>query len=139
MSRVTTRKEPVLRSVDPALRQGDPVIRSGESLVKDIVVTTTPGLEGRPVAAYLGVVTGEVVLGFDAFREASPGFFARLRGRSAPAGSPLAEAREFALRELKARAIAKGADAVVGVSLDHGAVDTKFIVSATGTAVRLGQ
>lgn len=137
-SKATPRKEPVLRSVEPTLRQADPVLRQDEPPVKDLLVTTTPGIEGRPIAAYLGIVAGEAILNADSVREAPSGVRGLLRRRSAETEGSLAEARETALREMRTRATSKGADAVVGVSLGHQVVGGLLVVWATGTAVRLG-
>ena len=139
MSRTMTRKEPVLRSMEPGLRHGDPAQRPGEPPLKEVTLTTTPNLEARTIAAYLGIVGGETILGADIVRERSAGFLARFRGRSTSVDSSLAEAREAALRDLKSRAAARGADAVVGVSLAQDVVNDRLIISATGTAVRLSQ
>ena len=32
-----------------------------------VIVTTTPSIEGRPITEYLGVVTGEAILGANIF------------------------------------------------------------------------
>ncbi|RIK72981.1 MAG: hypothetical protein DCC67_18470 [Planctomycetota bacterium] len=40
-----------------------------------MLMTTTPHVEGRPVREYLGVVTGEAVLGANVFKD----FFAGIR------------------------------------------------------------
>ena len=40
-----------------------------------ILVTTTPGIEGRPIKDYLGLVSGEIILGANVFRD----MFAGLR------------------------------------------------------------
>ncbi len=38
-----------------------------------MLITTTPGIEGRPVAEYLGIVTAQGVLGVNAFKDVSAG------------------------------------------------------------------
>ena len=104
----------------------------------EMILTTTPSVEGRPVAGYLGIVTGEAILGANVFRD----LFARVRdvvgGRSAAYEASLAEARETALRELEERAAKVGADAVIGIDLDYEVINNMLMVSASGTAVRLG-
>ena len=60
-------------------------------------------------------------------------------GRSGAYETKLQDARETALRELEQRAVAKGANAVVGVDLDYEVVNgTMLMVSASGTAVVIG-
>ena len=34
-----------------------------------MIVTTTPTIQGRDIADYLGIVTGEVIVGANLFRE----------------------------------------------------------------------
>jgi uncharacterized protein YbjQ (UPF0145 family) len=107
-----------------------------------MTVTTTNAIEGRRVAEYLGVIHGCAVMGSNLFRD----FFAGIRdvvgGRVASYETVVADAQETALADLLARAEALRADAVIGVSFDHDSIggDSKTIlmVSATGTAVRLG-
>jgi uncharacterized protein YbjQ (UPF0145 family) len=103
-----------------------------------MIITTTPSVEGRRIEAYLGIVVGEAILGANVFRD----LFAQVRdivgGRSAAYEASLAEARETALRELQERAAKLGANAVVGVDLDYEVINNMLMVSASGTAVRLG-
>ncbi|MET0241777.1 MAG: YbjQ family protein [Sphingobium sp.] len=104
------------------------------------IVTTTNHVDGRQVAAYLGIVTGEVIVGANLFRD----LFASVRdivgGRSGAYEDVLARARTEALDEMRQRAAALGGNAVIGVSLDYGSLGSKgsmLMVSATGTAVRV--
>jgi uncharacterized protein YbjQ (UPF0145 family) len=106
-----------------------------------VIVTTTPDVEGRRIAEYKGIVTGEAILGANAFRD----FFASIRdmvgGRSGAYEKVLRSARDTALEEMQEEARARGADAVVGVDLDYevlGKEGGMLMVSASGTAVRLG-
>jgi uncharacterized protein YbjQ (UPF0145 family) len=103
-----------------------------------MIVTTTPSVEGHPVTAYLGVVTGEAILGANVFRDVFAAITDIVGGRSGAYEKSLAEARETALRELEERAVLKGANAVVGVDLDYEVINNMLMVSASGTAVRLG-
>jgi len=47
-----------------------------------MLITTTPGIEGRPVTEYLGVVTAQGVLGVNAFKDVSAGMRNIFGGRS---------------------------------------------------------
>lgn len=105
-----------------------------------IIVTTTPSVEGRPVRDYLGIVTGEAIVGANLFRD----IFANIRdivgGRSGSYERVLKEARASAIGELEAEAARLGANAVVGVDLDYeviGDTGSMLMVSASGTAVRV--
>lgn len=106
-----------------------------------MITTTTPEIEGRRVAQYLGIVTGEAIIGANMFRD----IFASIRdlvgGRSGSYEKVLASARKVALGEMEEEARSLGADAVVGVDLDYevlGAQNGMLMVTASGTAVKLG-
>ncbi|GAB4386038.1 MAG: heavy metal-binding domain-containing protein [Albidovulum sp.] len=105
---------------------------------KRMIITTTPTIEGRRIARYHGIVTGEAILGANIFRD----LFAQVRdivgGRSAAYEQELGRARQTALAEMEERAAALGADAVVGVDLDYEVINNMLMVSASGTAVSLG-
>lgn len=103
-----------------------------------MIVTTTNAVEGRPAQQYFGIVTGEVIVGANLFRD----LFASVRdivgGRAGAYEDVLQRAREQALQEMQARAATLGANAVIGVDLDYevlGANGSMLMVSATGTAV----
>jgi uncharacterized protein YbjQ (UPF0145 family) len=105
-----------------------------------MTLTTTPGIDGKTISTYLGIVTGEAIVGANIFRD----LFANIRdivgGRSAAYEQELARARTIALDELKMAAQQLGADAVVGVDLDYevlGANNGMLMVSVSGTAVKL--
>ncbi len=103
-----------------------------------MIITTTNSVEGRPITDYRGIVVGEAIMGANIVRD----FFAQITdvvgGRSGAYESKLQDAREVALKELEQRAVALGADAVVGVDLDYEVIgDSMLMVSASGTAVVL--
>jgi uncharacterized protein YbjQ (UPF0145 family) len=103
-----------------------------------MLMTTTSVLEGRPVSRYIGVVTGEAIIGANVFRD----MFAAVRdivgGRSATYEKALAEARTVALSEMEKQAEALGANGVIGIDLDYevlGQANGMLMVSCSGTAV----
>ena len=103
-----------------------------------MLMSTTSVLEGRPVSRYLGVVTGEAIIGANVFRD----LFASVRdivgGRSATYERGLAEAREVAMKELEARANELGANAVIAIDIDYevlGQNNGMLMVSVSGTVV----
>lgn len=107
-----------------------------------MIITTTDGIDGRPIAAYLGVVTGESVMGTNIFRDMFAGIRDIVGGRSGSYEKELRKARDGAMEEMAAQAEELGADAVVGVDLDYevigGDEKTMLMVSINGTAVKLG-
>ena len=103
-----------------------------------MIITTTQSVEGQKIITYLGVITGEAILGANIFRD----MFAAVRdivgGRSASYEKELGKAREIALAELEDWAEELGANAIVGVDIDYesfGQTNGMMMVSATGTAV----
>ena len=106
-----------------------------------MIMTTTTAIEGRPVAQYLGIVTGEVIVGANIFKDLFAGVRDIVGGRAGTYENTLRSARAQALDEAKAEAAALGADAVIGIDLDYevlGQGGSMLMVTASGTAVRLG-
>jgi len=101
-------------------------------------ITTTPGIEGRTVAEYLGVVTAQGVLGVNAFKDIGAGMRNIFGGRAKSYENELAAGVSDALAEMEQQAAHLGADAVIGVDLDYETVGSSMLmVSASGTAVKL--
>jgi uncharacterized protein YbjQ (UPF0145 family) len=105
-----------------------------------MILTTTPNIEGHRITEYLGVVTGEAILGTNFLRD----FFAKIRdvvgGRSGAYENELARARETAFREIEEEALEIGANAIVGIDLDYevmGETGSMLMVSISGTAVTI--
>ncbi len=105
-----------------------------------MIHSTTPTIEGRPIREYLGVVTGEAILGANIFKD----FFANIRdivgGRSAAYEKELQRARDIAFSEMSERAKDWGANAIVGIDLDYETVGSQggmLMVSVSGTAVKV--
>jgi uncharacterized protein YbjQ (UPF0145 family) len=103
-----------------------------------MLMTTTSVVEGKPVSRYLGVVTGEAIIGANVFRD----LFASVRdivgGRSGTYERGLAEAREVAMQEMQERAQQLGANAIIGIDIDYevmGQNNGMLMVSVSGTAV----
>ena len=105
-----------------------------------MLITTTHTLDGKHISDYLGLVSGEAILGANIFKD----FFASIRdivgGRSAAYEKELQRAKELALGEMQAQAAALGANAIIGVDLDYetigvGQGGNMLMVSASGTAV----
>ena len=103
-----------------------------------MLVTTTSTLQGKQITRYLGIVSGETIIGANVFRD----FFAGIRdivgGRSGSYKEVLRQAKDTALKEMQQQAMAMGANAVIGVDLDYetvGSNGSMLMVTASGTAV----
>lgn len=104
-----------------------------------MITTTTNTIEGREVVEYIGIVTGEAIIGANVFKD----FFASITdiigGRSGSYERSLKKAQTIALEELEKRADEMGADAVVGIDLDYevlGEKSSMLMVTVSGTAVK---
>ena len=100
-----------------------------------MIVSTTPSLEGMKIVCYLNIVYGEVIMATDAGQDFMAGFSNFFGGRSGAYEEALADARKDALNEMKKRAQALGANAVVGVDIDYESHNQMLMVIASGTAV----
>jgi uncharacterized protein YbjQ (UPF0145 family) len=103
-----------------------------------MLLLTTNTIEGKRINKYLGIVSGEAILGANIFKD----FFAGIRdivgGRSAAYEKELRQAKDIALAEMADQAKHLGGNAVIAVDLDYetiGANGSMLMVSASGTAV----
>jgi len=105
-----------------------------------MLVVTTPNIEGKSITKYLGLVSGEAILGANIFKD----FFAGIRdivgGRSAAYEQELGKAKDIAVAEMMEHARSLGGNAVIGVDLDYETIQVgqsggMLMVSANGTAV----
>lgn len=103
-----------------------------------MICTTTDSIEGKKVTQYLGVCSGEAVIGANVFKD----MFASVRdvvgGRSGTYEKVLKEGKNEAMRDMIAQAEASNANAILGVDLDYevlGKENGMMMVVATGTAV----
>jgi len=106
--------------------------------MKEIIVTTTDSIDGKEVTEYIDVVAGEAVMGANVVKD----FFAGIRdivgGRSTSYEKEIKEGRREAIKDLKREAEDRGADAVIGISVDYEEMGEGMLwMTATGTAVKL--
>ena len=102
-----------------------------------MIITTSQTVQNRSIQNYLGLVSGESILG--------PNFMETvLNGVNSPKGctgecKPTVEnARQAAIEEMSKKAEEIGAEAVIAVDIDY--VELKeqmLLIAVTGTAVKL--
>lgn len=105
-----------------------------------MLLTTTPSVDGQTIQRYLGVVTGEAILGANLFKDLFAGIRDLVGGRSGTYERELQKARDIAMQELTDRAAELGANAVVGIDIDYevlGQANGMLMVAVSGTAVLL--
>lgn len=105
-----------------------------------MITTTTHNIEGKSIEQYLGVVSAEVIIGANVFKDILGGLRDFFGGRSGTYEKVLMEAKQNAMDELVQRSQALGANAIVGIDLDFetvGSGGSMLMVIASGTAVRI--
>lgn len=103
-----------------------------------MLLTTTPTVQGHEIKQYMGVVTGETIIGANFIKDICASFTDFFGGRSGTYENVLREAKDAALKEMSERAQQMGANAVVGIDLDYetiGAQGSMLMVTCSGTAV----
>ncbi len=105
-----------------------------------MLITTTPTVEGKKIVKYLGLVTGEAILGANIFKDLFAGIRDIVGGRSAAYERELKKAKDIAVQEMMEQCRALGGNAIIAVDLDYetiGQTSSMLMVSASGTAVVL--
>jgi len=103
-----------------------------------MILTTTHDVSYKTITNYAGIVTGETIIGANAFRD----FFASIRdvvgGRSSSYEKVLQEAKDTAMQEMQDKANQMNCDAIIGIDLDYETIGNGMLmVVASGTAVQL--
>ncbi|MNC58810.1 hypothetical protein D3C76_141760 [compost metagenome] len=101
-----------------------------------MIITTTSTIEGSPIRQYLGIATGEVIIGANVFRDFKASITDLVGGRSGAYEGKLQEARDTAFAEMTQKASGLGANVIVGVDIDYEVIrDGMLMVAVSGTAV----
>ncbi|MFA5850137.1 MAG: hypothetical protein A2X18_00800 [Bacteroidetes bacterium GWF2_40_14] len=103
-----------------------------------MLLTTTSTLQGRDIDQYLGLVSGETIIGANIVKDFFAGITDIVGGRSGSYERVLKEAKEEAIREMTNQAMAMGANAIIGIDLDYETIGSSMLmVTAAGTAVKV--
>ena len=93
-----------------------------------MLIVTSDQIEGRRIAEYLGIVSGDAVVGANIFRD----LFARVRdvvgGRAGGYEKALRGAKEAALEDIVEEAADRGANAIIAVDLDYESVGDSMLM-----------
>ncbi len=104
-----------------------------------MLVTTTSTLQDRKVTKYLGLVSGEAILGANIFKDLFAGIRNIIGGRSAAYEKELRTAKDIAMEEMVQQAKSLGGNAVIAVDIDYETISpgsgSMLMVAVTGTAV----
>ena len=101
-----------------------------------MLITTTTLIEGSKIIEYKGIVSGEIILGANIFRDILASIRDVIGGRSRSYEHVLRKAKDSALQEMQQEAEKLGATAIIGVDIDYETVGQGMLmVSVSGTAV----
>lgn len=103
-----------------------------------MLVATTSTLEGRRIVRYLGLVSGEAILGANIFKDLFAGVRDIVGGRSNAYERELRSAKDIAIQEMVDQATSLGANGVLAVDLDFESLGQNggmLMVTASGTAI----
>lgn len=107
-----------------------------EKLARNQMLTTGFEFFGYTIKRYLGIVSGEVVLGTGFLSEFSASFSDFLGTKSGAFASKLEEAKNTALNRMMQRSAEQGGNAIIGVDFDYITFSNNIIgVVANGTSV----
>jgi len=84
-----------------------------------MIITTTPGIDGKRIREYRGIVTGEAILGANIFRDLFAGLRDIVGGRSAAYEKELRNAREIAVAEMSAARRSRGRTRLWASTIDY--------------------
>ena len=102
-----------------------------------MLYSTTSTLDGRPIKKYLGIVSGETILGANVMRDLLASITDVVGGRSKAYEEKLEEARRLAFAEMHRKAVSLGANGIVGITIDYETMGDHgiLIVCTCGTAI----
>jgi uncharacterized protein YbjQ (UPF0145 family) len=110
-----------------------------KKILHNIVVTTTPSLEGWSIEKYLTVVTSHVVTGTGLLSDFAAGLSDIFGGKSESYRKQIEAIDDEAIEALRVKAHGVGATAIVGLVVSHAEISGKdkqmFMCTARGTAV----
>jgi uncharacterized protein YbjQ (UPF0145 family) len=109
--------------------------------MNDVLLTTTPVIQGREIQQYYGLVTVRNVRAMNIIRDILTSIRDIFGGRSGAYQEVMDDVERELLEELKAKAAQMGANAIIGLQIDYenvGAKNNSLIMAfAKGTAVRI--
>jgi len=110
--------------------------RALEELVRNFMLTTGASFEGYNIKKYVGIVSGQVVLGTGFLSEFTASFADFFGAESNKFAEKLENAKNAALRKLILKANDNGGNAVIGIEFDYITFTGNMIgVVANGTSV----
>lgn len=109
-----------------------------QDVIKPVVITSTPSVEGRRIRRYIDIESVEIVVGTGAWSEFGGDISDFFGTRATAFEKKMRHARRTAVDKLRYLAVERGGNAVVGVDLDFAEFSSNRVgVIANGTVVEL--
>ena len=105
-----------------------------------MLLTTTSTIQGKEITQYYGIVSAEVIIGANVFKDIAASFTDFFGGRSGTNEKTLKDAKAAVMRDITEQANSIGANAIIGIDLDYetvGSNGSMLMVTAAGTAVKV--
>lgn len=134
-------KEDVARQVGKTIKSdlaayNENVKKNMENLVSDLIVTSGPNIEGYRIQEYLGVISGESVLGSDFLTKVAANWDSDMGAESTAFSDKITLARKQAYKKIIKSAAESGGNAIIELKYDYFTIGSNLIcVCAQGTAV----
>lgn len=113
-----------------------------EALASDLIVTTETAFSELQITERLDIITAEVAIGLNVFKDAFTVARDVVGGRSKTIQNAFSEARTTVLTDLKRQALDLDADAIVGVDFKYNEISSgrsMLLLAGVGTAVTLAK
>lgn len=105
-----------------------------------MILTSSNTLESKEIIEYMGLVTGESLIGANIYKDLFSGVRDVVVGRTSQYEEELQKARNIALESMEKKAESLGANAIVGLKLSYdnlgGTMGNTILVTVYGTAVK---
>lgn len=105
---------------------------------KEIEYVPVPNFEGYSITDYIGLVSGEIVIGTGFLSDLKASVADLLGVESKAYSYKLKDAKTIALHEMIAESIENGGNAIIGISYEYVAFSGNMIgISVNGTSVKI--
>jgi uncharacterized protein YbjQ (UPF0145 family) len=109
-------------------------------IVIRMILTSSNTLETYKIIEYMGLVTGESLIGANIYKDLFSGVRDVVGGRTSRYEEELEKARDIAFKSMEEKAEQLGANAIVGLKISYnnlgGTLGNTILVTAYGTAVK---
>lgn len=112
--------------------------KKAKSICKNIILSTTPSLEGYKISEYLGIESSEVIIGTGVVTDFISSITDLVGGRASGYENSLSKAKQEAFDILRFKGSLLGGNAIVGVKSSYMDIgDNMFGVFIEGTIVKV--